>query len=80
MVLELVGGGDLFTAPRQNTSVRSCGSRGVMRAFSSKVLTSRSPSRFLDREAAYIGSQLVQGLAFLHSQGGATAFQCWTLF
>jgi len=46
MVLELVGGGDLFT-----------------------VLTSRSPSRFLDREAAYIGTQLVQGLAFLHSQG-----------
>ncbi|CAE7467325.1 CDC5 [Symbiodinium natans] len=46
MVLELVGGGDLFT-----------------------VLTSRSPSRFLDREAAYVGTQLVQGLAFLHSQG-----------
>ena len=34
-----------------------------------EVLTSRSPSRFLDREAAYIGTQLVQGLAFLHSQG-----------
>ncbi|CAJ1338578.1 unnamed protein product [Effrenium voratum] len=46
MVLELVGGGDLFT-----------------------VLTSRSTSRFLDREAAFVGNQLVQGLAFLHSQG-----------
>ena len=34
-----------------------------------EVLTSRSPSRFLDREAAYIGTQLVQGLAFLHGQG-----------
>ncbi|CAE7247373.1 unc-43, partial [Symbiodinium pilosum] len=46
MVLELIGGGDLFT-----------------------VLTSRSPTRFQDREAAYVGNQLVLGLAFLHGKG-----------
>ncbi|CAK9047220.1 Cell cycle serine/threonine-protein kinase CDC5/MSD2 [Durusdinium trenchii] len=46
MVLELVGGGDLFT-----------------------VLTSRPSSRFLDREAAFVGGQLAQGLAFLHGRG-----------
>ena len=46
MVLELVGGGDLFT-----------------------VLTSRPSSRFLDREAAYVGRQLANGLAFLHGRG-----------
>lgn len=46
MVLELVGGGDLFT-----------------------VLTSRPNSRFLDREAAFVGNQLVQGLSFLHGRG-----------
>lgn len=46
LVLELVGGGDLYT-----------------------VLTNREPPRLQEREAAFVLSQLAEGLAFLHSQG-----------
>ena len=46
LVLELVGGGDLYT-----------------------VLTNREPARLQEREAAFVVSQLVEGLSFLHSQG-----------
>lgn len=45
-VLELVGGGDLFT-----------------------VLTARAQPRLLDREAAFVLRQMVEGLRFLHGQG-----------
>ena len=77
MVLELVGGGDLFTAPwdrrRQRRASKAEQELGFGFEISVEVLTSRSPSRFLDREAAYVGTQLVQGLAFLHSQGRTSA-------
>jgi len=70
MVLELVGGGDLFTVRSlEPTLLPFFFGHWKLRMSKVEVLTSRPNSRFSDREAAYVGKQLAEGLSFLHGRG-----------